>query len=66
MGPIISYRRSVSAMRKPQRLTITVPWRLYQELIQQSNEEGRSLSSLASYWLELQSTQQRTQAGLTH
>lgn len=46
--------------RKPQRVTITVPWTLYNRLIQESSLQGRSLSNLACHWLELQS-EQRTQ-----
>ena len=41
--------------RRPQRITITVPWQLYQRLIQISDQQGRSLSNLACYWLERQS-----------
>jgi hypothetical protein len=38
--------------RKPQRITITVPWSLYQSLLDTSDEQGRSLSNIAAYWLE--------------
>jgi len=41
--------------RKPQRVTITVPYRVYEVLLQESDHQGRSLSNLASYWLEAQS-----------
>lgn len=51
-------------MRKPQRLTITVPWKLYQQLLACSDREGRSLSNLASYWLERQA--EWIAEGLTH
>ena len=40
--------------RKPQRISITVPWQVYQTLQVYSNHQGRSLSNLASHWLELQ------------
>jgi len=40
--------------RKPQRISITVPWQVYQTLQANSNHQGRSLSNLASHWLELQ------------
>lgn len=43
-----------SYLRKPQRITITVPWKLYQTLIEQSNLQGRSLSNLACHWMERQ------------
>lgn len=39
-------------VRKPQRMTITVPWQLYQTLTKQSDLQGRSLSNLACFWLE--------------
>ena len=41
--------------RKPQRLTITVSWSVYQSLIDASDEQGRSISNMAAYWLERQS-----------
>ena len=40
--------------RKPQRITITVPWSTYQELLNTSDHQGRSLSNTAAYWLERQ------------
>jgi hypothetical protein len=46
---------SASHSQKPQRVTITVPYRLYEVLLQESAHQGRSLSNLASYWLEAQS-----------
>lgn len=42
------------AFRRPQRLTITVSWHLYATLMQHSEQQGRSLSNLACYWLERQ------------
>ena len=38
--------------RKPQRITITISWSLYQSLLDASDEQGRSLSNIAAYWLE--------------
>jgi hypothetical protein len=40
------------SMRKPQRMTITVPWQLHQILLKHSDLQGRSLSNLACFWLE--------------
>ena len=40
--------------RKPQRLTITIPWSTYQAIAETSSEQGRSLSNTAAYWLERQ------------
>lgn len=40
--------------RKPQRLTITVPWGLHEALLRCSHQQGRSVSNLACYWLERQ------------
>lgn len=51
------------AFRRPQRLTITVPWGLYHALLQCSEEQGRSLSNLACYWLERQAEQARDAVG---
>ena len=49
------------ASRKPQRITITVPWSTYQSLIATSDEQGRSLSNTAAYWLERQADAMRQQ-----
>ena len=47
------------ASRKPQRLTITLPWSTYQSLVETSCEQGRSLSNTAAYWLERQADAMR-------
>lgn len=39
--------------RKPVRITITISALLYERLVQRSLEEGRSLSNLAAYVMEL-------------
>lgn len=39
-------------MRKPRRITITLPWSLYQVLVEESSRQGRSMSNLACFWLE--------------
>ena len=52
----------VIASRKPQRITITVPWSTYQALSQTSDEQGRSLSNTAAYWLERQADAMKRQA----
>lgn len=49
------------ASRKPQRITITVPWSTYQSLIASSDEQGRSLSNTAAYWLERQADAMKRQ-----
>lgn len=38
--------------RRPRRVSITVPDSTYQELLDRSDHQGRSLSNLASYLLE--------------
>jgi hypothetical protein len=40
--------------RKPQRISITIPYGLYEALVQASDYQGRSLSNLASFLLEEQ------------
>jgi hypothetical protein len=50
------------ASRKPQRITITVAWSTYQSLIATSDEQGRSLSNTAAYWLERQADAMKRQA----
>lgn len=41
------------SFRAPRRITITVPNALLEALIRRSSAEGRSLSNLAAYLLEL-------------
>lgn len=41
-------------MRKPRRLTITVSGHVYQQLLDISDRQGRSLSNCAAYILEKQ------------
>ena len=38
--------------RSPRRVTITVPYALYCELLARSDQQGRSLSNLAAFLLE--------------
>jgi len=40
--------------RKPQRITITVSHYVHEALVEESLTQGRSLSNLASFWLEQQ------------
>jgi hypothetical protein len=40
-------------LRKPARITITVNWALRQKLQDRADYEGRSLSNLVSYLLEV-------------
>ena len=40
------------AFRSPKRITITLPQGAYQQLLDRSDQEGRSLSNLAAYLLE--------------
>jgi hypothetical protein len=40
--------------RKPQRITITVSHCVHEVLVEESLSQGRSLSNLASFWLEQQ------------
>ncbi|MEN9767766.1 MAG: hypothetical protein RLZZ32_1726 [Cyanobacteriota bacterium] len=49
------------ASRKPQRITITLPWSTYQAIVATSNEQGRSISNTAAYWLERQADAMRRQ-----
>lgn len=40
------------AFRSPRRISITLPWHAFRALQERSDDEGRSLSNLASYLLE--------------
>ena len=44
-------------MRKPRKISVTIPQCVYELLLDQSESQGRSLSSLASYWLQVQASQ---------
>jgi hypothetical protein len=39
-------------LRSPRRVTITVPYALYSELLTRSDQQGRSLSNLAAFLIE--------------
>lgn len=41
------------AFRSPRRVTITLPFATYQDLQERADDEGRSLSNLAAFLLEL-------------
>jgi predicted HicB family RNase H-like nuclease len=43
-----------NASRKPQQITITVSHYVHEALVEESLTQGRSLSNLASFWLEQQ------------
>lgn len=45
-------QRQRITFRSPKRISITIPNNAYENLIKQSNEEGRSLSNLAAFLLE--------------
>ena len=36
----------------PRRITVTIPSKLHQELVERSDREGRSLSNLVAFLLE--------------
>ena len=40
------------ANRSPKRITITIPHSAFEAIIRRSNEEGRSLSNVATFILE--------------
>jgi len=43
---------STIATRKPVRVTATLSWSTYQQLVSKSTEEGRSISNLMAFILE--------------
>lgn len=44
----------IRALRSPKRISITLPHGAYQHLLDRSDQEGRSLSNLAAFLLELE------------
>lgn len=69
MGPIGLTMQSLPvlrAMRKPHRVTLTISDKTYNQLIAVSGSEGRSLSNLGAYLLELalDEREKRTALGL--
>ena len=63
---VLDPRRYELAIRKPQRMTITVPCALYERMLKQSDVQGRSLSNLACHWLELHADQLDRAGMLSH
>lgn len=51
------------ASRRPRKISVTVPQSVYETLLQLSEEQGRSLSSLASYWLQVQASRSKDVPG---
>jgi hypothetical protein len=51
--------------RKPQRITITISQSVHLMLLEESDRQGRSLSNLASFWLEQQAEATRMRWGQT-
>ena len=45
-------KRANQQFLHPRRLSITVPARVYAQLIEQSNHDGRSVSNLAAFLLK--------------
>ena len=56
-----SAERKACGTRKPQRITITVAHSVHEALVEESLCQGRSLSNLASFWLEQQAALVRKQ-----
>jgi hypothetical protein len=54
--------RFATISRKPQRITITVSHSIHEALVEESFIQGRSLSNLASFWLEQQAELARRRA----
>ena len=50
--PMASRAQNLPIFRKPRRLSITIPDHVYCYLLERADQEGRSLSSLASFLLE--------------
>jgi len=51
-------KRFALASRRPRKISVTIPQHVYELLLIQSESQGRSLSSLASYWLQLQASRE--------
>lgn len=53
--PMLSSSQSTRitiAQRSPQRISVTLPWALYQRLLERAAHEGRSVSNLSAHLLE--------------
>ncbi|KEF43404.1 MAG: hypothetical protein ER33_01280 [Cyanobium sp. CACIAM 14] len=61
-----SSARSAEVFRSPQRVTITIPYATYQQLLERSDRQGRSMSNLAAYLLESALLGQRALHGEEH
>lgn len=62
--PSMATHATPGRFRRPVRVTITIPYTTYEDLVERSNLQGRSLSNLAAYLLEtaLQVVQDREHA----
>lgn len=45
-----SFRRG--QQKKPQRMTITVPWSAFERIEKHATEQGRSMSNFSAYLIE--------------
>ena len=45
-----SFRRG--QQKKPQRMTITVPWSTFERIEKHATEQGRSMSNFSAYLIE--------------
>lgn len=52
-APQVVQQRLTALQRKPVRISITISHALHQALLRISDEQGRSLSNLAAYLLEV-------------
>lgn len=53
------FERAAAELRSPKRISITIPYHAYKNLIDRSDREGRSLSNLAAFLLEAALTGQK-------
>lgn len=51
--PTASERPAPILLRKPVRVSATIPWQLHQDLQRRADAEGRSLSNLIANLLEM-------------
>ncbi|MFM8525049.1 MAG: ribbon-helix-helix domain-containing protein [Cyanobacteriota bacterium] len=50
--PFFFFNQGPSMSLTPRRISVTVPTRIYERLLEQSYQDGRSMSNLASFILE--------------
>ena len=62
-GPWVLDSVTRPAFRKPRRISVTVPDQTYRQILECSNRQGRSVSNLAAFLLEMAIATEQQECG---